>query len=270
MGSIKIAERPEDDVEESNEISPFHWCVAILGERAELEDQAAVSFAKIKSLEQTVGELKDQLAELIKAKEDDETQLLGKFRDLLNEKKVKIRQQQRLLASVDVDPQASAQGDGKRKAKYSRPSKRKIADEDDMGSSNDDQLGHVADTMDVDSETGPLDPEGDEQTTTDEDEDKTQDEASTGGESEQPKARVPKSNQTKPVAQKKSPATPAQRSSRSTRSTQDIKSEPASQQPDDVPPAKRELPFIRKTKNAPPAKTAPDKDDDETGSDDEL
>ncbi|KXJ89682.1 hypothetical protein Micbo1qcDRAFT_234955 [Microdochium bolleyi] len=283
LGSIKIPERPEDDADESNEISPFHWCVAILGERAELEGRAASSTAKIEFLEHTVNELKDQLQEFIKAKEDDESQLLEKFRDLLNEKKVKIRQQQRLLASVDVGNQtvAESQYDSKRKASASRPSKRKVDGEGAVDSSDDDD-DHDDDkrgnpnAMEVDSEHRPQgDPEADEQMTTDDDDDETHDEASTesGDEQLQAKAQAAKSSSrnTRPAGRKSSPAAPAKSATRSTRSTHGIKSEPASQQADDVPPAKRELPFMRKKKNAaPPPKAAPTNDDDETGSDDEL
>ena len=56
---------------------------------------------KIKSneAEAAVDQLRSQLEELIRAKDEDETALLKKFRDLLNEKKVKIREQQRVLAA---------------------------------------------------------------------------------------------------------------------------------------------------------------------------
>ena len=43
-------------------------------------------------------ELNSQLDELVRAKDDDETAMLQKFRDLLNEKKVKIREQQKIIA----------------------------------------------------------------------------------------------------------------------------------------------------------------------------
>lgn len=56
---------------------------------------------KVKSndAEAAVAQLKSQLEELIQAKEEDETALLQKFRDLLNEKKVKIREQQKVIAA---------------------------------------------------------------------------------------------------------------------------------------------------------------------------
>ena len=48
--------------------------------------------------------LNESLAELVKLKAEEENSLLEKFSLLLNEKKLKIRDQQRLLASANVDP----------------------------------------------------------------------------------------------------------------------------------------------------------------------
>lgn len=53
--------------------------------------------------EETIGKLNTQLEELIQAKTDHDDQLIAKFVQLLNEKKLKIRNQQRLLASAKVD-----------------------------------------------------------------------------------------------------------------------------------------------------------------------
>jgi hypothetical protein len=62
------------------------------------------SDAKAASLEAQVAELRAQLEELTEAKTARETELLEKFCALLNEKKVKIREQQRLLSAAKVDP----------------------------------------------------------------------------------------------------------------------------------------------------------------------
>lgn len=78
--------------------------------------------------------LNSQLEDLIKAKKDHENAMLEKFKDLLNAKKLKIRDQQRLLAGAKVDPSAAHQlqyareGTGKRRPASSRPSKRKAKD----------------------------------------------------------------------------------------------------------------------------------------------
>ncbi len=65
--------------------------------RERAKDDLAAALAKAAELEAAVAGLKDQLAELIQAKRTDETEMLEKFRDLLNEKKVKIREQQQIL-----------------------------------------------------------------------------------------------------------------------------------------------------------------------------
>ena len=49
-------------------------------------------------------ELNSQLKDLKLAKVQHENQLIASFVQLLNEKKLKIRNQQRLLASATVDP----------------------------------------------------------------------------------------------------------------------------------------------------------------------
>jgi hypothetical protein len=68
----------------------------------------AEAAAHAKELETTVTELKAQLDELVTSKQDDETALLQKFRDLLNEKKVKIREQQKVLAAGPFQNSQSA------------------------------------------------------------------------------------------------------------------------------------------------------------------
>jgi DNA double-strand break repair and V(D)J recombination protein XRCC4 len=62
---------------------------------------------RVSTAEETINKLNGQLEELINAKSEHESQLISKFVQLLNEKKLKIRNQQRLLASARVDPSKS-------------------------------------------------------------------------------------------------------------------------------------------------------------------
>jgi len=62
---------------------------------------------RFSTAEETINKLNGQLEELINAKSEHESQLISKFVQLLNEKKLKIRNQQRLLASARVDPSKS-------------------------------------------------------------------------------------------------------------------------------------------------------------------
>ena len=93
---------------------------------------------------ETIGKLEQQLEELIEAKKTHEEELLGKFAVLLNEKKLKIREQQRLLAGAKINTK-----DAKRVAKPtqvakghtpqpSRKGKRKVDVKNESESENED------------------------------------------------------------------------------------------------------------------------------------
>ncbi|KAL3960140.1 hypothetical protein ACCO45_005257 [Purpureocillium lilacinum] len=97
-------------------IELFQWCEVSLDALAQAKREAASGIAKARELEAAVTELQSQLDELVESKQEDETSLLQKFRDLLNEKKVKIREQQK---SPQEDEQPA------RRAAQSRPAKRK-------------------------------------------------------------------------------------------------------------------------------------------------
>lgn len=58
---------------------------------------------KYRAAEETIAKLNAQLENLVQAKNDHDDQLIAKFVQLLNEKKLKIRNQQRLLASANID-----------------------------------------------------------------------------------------------------------------------------------------------------------------------
>ncbi|KND94456.1 hypothetical protein TOPH_01107 [Tolypocladium ophioglossoides CBS 100239] len=105
LGAIKL------NCDQSEGIELFQWCETALNALSKSKEEAASSSKKANDLEAAVTELQVQLDELVRAKSDDETALLQKFRDLLNEKKVKIRQQQKILAasSVNGDRTASSQ-----------------------------------------------------------------------------------------------------------------------------------------------------------------
>lgn len=185
--------------------------------------------------------------ELIKIKEEDETQLLEKFRDLLNEKKVKIRQQQRLLASANVDPQKLANVSGgqsmqKRTVQASRAAKRKVKEEPE---SSDDGFQK----MDVDEadDSDSVQEEGGE----DQGESTADETASGTGSDDEP---APQPKRKLPVRSRRNQAAASTSASN------------AAFEEDSPPPPKRKLPFMKK-----PAAPAPKPvDDDETESDEEL
>jgi hypothetical protein len=59
---------------------------------------------RYRTAEDTIAKLTQQLADLMQAKSQHENQMVVNFAQLLNEKKLKIRNQQRLLASAAADP----------------------------------------------------------------------------------------------------------------------------------------------------------------------
>lgn len=91
---------PEDNEFEFN---PYEWAQTSAVAHAETLQQMAVLKAKINSEHDTIAKLHAQLDDFIRTKNETETAMLQQFMALLNEKKRKIRDQSRLLASAKVD-----------------------------------------------------------------------------------------------------------------------------------------------------------------------
>lgn len=120
----------------SEDIQLFYWCGIAAQASADRSAALARQAIATQCLEQSIHDLNRQLDELIRAKQEDETVLLSRFRDLLNEKKVKIREQQKLLAAASFDGGISISSQqvprmpspqSRRAPKLSRPSKRKAS-----------------------------------------------------------------------------------------------------------------------------------------------
>ena len=188
--------------------------------------------------------LEESLADLLKEKKNHEDQLLEKFSLLLNEKKLKIRDQQRLLASSNVDPARLAAVEESRSVRAhsagpSRRGKRKVRPREQ--SDNEESDGF--ENMDVDE--APNESEQDQpQTPKDE---------STADEASEDEAPVP------------SPPRNRNRRESPVKASSSRVALPAPPREAAVPP-KRELPFQKK----PAAKPTPVLDGSETESDDEL
>ena len=131
---------------------------------------------------QTIEQLEQQLEDLIQAKKAHDEELLGKFALLLNEKKLKIREQQRLLAGAKVDPNVAKKvGGAKEVAKgrtpeASRKGKRKVdakdEDEDEDGFENHRAVmpgGPNAEDTDADGEEQVETPDPSDQDVTEDD-----------------------------------------------------------------------------------------------------
>ena len=98
LGTLTLAQ------DEEQEVSLFVWAGTALERSARLEKEVQNLTRKYDEQGNLVKKLNAQLEDLIKAKEEHENALLEKFRELLNAKKLKIRDQQRLLAGAKVDP----------------------------------------------------------------------------------------------------------------------------------------------------------------------
>ncbi|KAF5700958.1 mitotic apparatus p62 [Fusarium mundagurra] len=157
LGSITLDHAPDEGIE------LFDWCGAAVEASASSKQTAADLSAKSSESEAVVAQLQLQLEELIKAKDEDETALLRKFRDLLNEKKLKIREQQQALNILSTNPSIAGQFQRSqaveasvqqpkpkkptRQAGKSRASKRKAPASRRLDESDDDD---AVDTMSVD------------------------------------------------------------------------------------------------------------------------
>ncbi|KAL4866411.1 hypothetical protein BDV12DRAFT_136483 [Aspergillus spectabilis] len=243
LGSLTLHQDDEQGIE------LFEWSNIAITRAGILEQRFNSFIARFHTAENTINSLSKQLEELISSKIENEQRLMSDFAQLLNEKKLKIRNQQRLLAFANVDPeklsemQAATATDSSKPNAKGRRSKRaagNIADE------SDSEDGFVK--MDVDKSNQPINNWADEDT--DEDGHATpqpiEDEDNTTSDDDEFAA---------PVSQredKKKQGGPGQDASKS-------------------PPPRRELPFLRKSQGSAAAQSPrPQQDPDATDDDDEL
>jgi septal ring factor EnvC (AmiA/AmiB activator) len=91
---------PRDD---DFEFNPFEWAQASANAHTQTLKELAGLKAKANAEQDTIAKLNAQLDDFIKTKDETETAMLQQFMGLLNEKKRKIRDQSRLLATAKVD-----------------------------------------------------------------------------------------------------------------------------------------------------------------------
>jgi len=221
----------------------------------------------VSSQQDTIQQLTSQLDALVLAKKAHEEDMLKKFAALLNAKKLKIRDQQRLLAKARVDPKLAAHVKQTRSTGNSSSRSKRKADED----SDDDD--------DDDDKTNGVTPRGS-------DTDETADETDAGDFDPAP---VPSQTSRRGASQSGanqtgiSQANTSQAGSNNTGVTQAVNGSAAdsqkhvqskSEEPlvQQLPP-RRELPFARRGTEPPSQPSVPPSAaaaDDDTESDDEL
>lgn len=84
--------------DEAQEVDAIAWASTAVLRCDDLEREVEGLKRKYEDQQRIIQDLQQQLEDLIEAKKMHETALLEKFRDLLNAKKLKIRDQQRILA----------------------------------------------------------------------------------------------------------------------------------------------------------------------------
>ncbi|KAK5176165.1 hypothetical protein LTR16_011223, partial [Cryomyces antarcticus] len=92
------------DQHDEQEIALFDWCGLAAHTATAANADAVALTARCDALQKTIAQLTTQLDDLVTAKKEHEDALIAKFAELLNAKKLKIRDQQRLLAEVKLDP----------------------------------------------------------------------------------------------------------------------------------------------------------------------
>ena len=243
VGSIDL-EETEDD-----EINLFDWATLAIDEGAKVELELSRLRNQASSNEATIALLSAQLEDLVKAKADHEEQLISKFTLLLNEKKLKIRNQQRILSTAKVDKKKLAELklslDGNQRLPASATSRKRHAETETIGDDDEDESVGF-ETMDVDPPPKVAQVAHSSRETTPDTE--------TGSEDEKP------SDQQIPVSQTahEDPPQPRQTCTKDT-----------------SPPPKRELPFAQKgqkgrqekSKSASPKKTLGSDEETESGND---
>lgn len=181
-----LALRATDD----EEIDMFEWCASAVASKNKTNEELQVLRATLSGKDEQVKKLEDSFAELITLKNNHEKSLLEKFSLLLNEKKLKIRDQQRLLASSNVDPaklqalEATRRDSKSRSAGPSRKGKRKVEEKEDSDSDEGFEK------MEVDKEEAAPDSEDEDRRTPDAE--STADETESEGEAPEPPSPPPK------------------------------------------------------------------------------
>jgi hypothetical protein len=174
LGSIEL-KQSED------EIQLFDWAASAVDQQKLLQDEVSTLRGRSEADQATITALQAQLADLVRAKQEHEEQLISKFALLLNEKKLKIRNQQRILSTAKIDEQKLAQlkltldgteGEPVRKKRRAE----RVAEDSDQGKEESDDF----ETMEVDPMPNALGDARSSRETTPETETETEDEGSTG------------------------------------------------------------------------------------------
>lgn len=111
LGAIELPETSD----QTDDVDLFGWTCQTIEKRDEVEAALATTTSEVKDSKEMIETLQQQLDDLIKAKAEHEDQLLAKFVLLLNEKKLKIRNLQRLVSELDYGNADTVKRSGKKR-----------------------------------------------------------------------------------------------------------------------------------------------------------
>lgn len=146
LGQVKLSYSTDTD-----DVDLFGWTSQAVASRDDLSAKLSEKEISLNEAARRIESLRKRLDELIVAKEEHETQMLSKFALLLNEKKLRIRTQQRHIAEADRPTKAGASNNT---SKASR--KRKQDPERPVSDTGDESEAFEApkfDNMQVDKDT---------------------------------------------------------------------------------------------------------------------
>jgi hypothetical protein len=149
LGSIELIE-----TEDTDDIDLFGWTSQAVEQRDATQGEILDLKEQVKTKGEIVHSLQQRLDELVEVKADHEKQMLSKFTQLLNEKKLKIRNMQRILATAKPDQKKLKELEaaiGKEPANVAVRNKRPA---DDGDQDEDEDESEAFETMEVDSVEG--------------------------------------------------------------------------------------------------------------------
>ncbi|EXJ70129.1 uncharacterized protein A1O5_07202 [Cladophialophora psammophila CBS 110553] len=98
LGTIDLAQ-----TEDTDDVDLFGWASQAVEKRDDLQTDITSLKEQVKTKDEVIKSLQQQIDELVEAKAEHEKQMLSKFALLLDEKKLKIRNMQRVLSTAKTD-----------------------------------------------------------------------------------------------------------------------------------------------------------------------
>ncbi|KIW99374.1 uncharacterized protein Z518_11362 [Rhinocladiella mackenziei CBS 650.93] len=147
LGTIDLPQ-----TEDTDDIDLFGWALQAAEQRDGLEEEVTDLRGKVEAKDEVVTDLQKQIQELVKTKAEHETQMLSKFTVLLNEKKLKVRNMQRVMATAQTDQKRLKQLRSVIKDEEAMPTGRRTKRlVEDVSDNEETEESEGFETMDVDT-----------------------------------------------------------------------------------------------------------------------